>query len=277
MVKYPFWVAYTNYYIIRYNMRVAAIRVVNTRVLGYPGPVWPTQVPTWVPWNQRSAQLPRSPSSKHWLPVWPHTGKLAAAENAKRPVLVDNYRTRSTLAGADTVHAFIYVCRVGFVKWHKWCIACNRPTLACPRKIDVAIAFEVALQVASVARSVFMTSQLYRRLSALSVLSRYCWFTRDCRLPPAIRYDTILMLFRSTSPLGDRASPPQVRLSVGDLSPPSSPGFTAELNGPYVLRRIRTMCRRFGDQSAGGSVLSPSQLDRARTRDWVGPGIISGT
>ena len=49
MVKYPFWVAYTNYYIIRYNMRVAAIRVVNTRVLGYPGPVWPTQVPTWVP------------------------------------------------------------------------------------------------------------------------------------------------------------------------------------------------------------------------------------
>jgi len=41
---------------------------------------------------------------------------LAAAENAKRPVLVDNYRTRSTLAGADTVHAFIYVCRVGFVK-----------------------------------------------------------------------------------------------------------------------------------------------------------------
>ena len=59
------------------------------------------------------------------------------------------------------------------------------------------------------------------------------------------------MLFRSTSPLGDRASPPQVRLSVSDLSPPNSPGFTAELNGPCVLRRIRTMQRRFGDRSAG--------------------------
>jgi len=50
-------------------------RDVNTRVLGYPGPVWPTWVQTRVPWNQRSAQLPRSPSSKHWLPVWPHTGE----------------------------------------------------------------------------------------------------------------------------------------------------------------------------------------------------------
>ena len=36
-----------------------------------------------------------------------------------------------------------------------------------------------------------------------------------------------------------------------------------------VLRRIRTMHRRFGDRSAGGSVLSPRQLDRARTRDRV--------
>jgi len=153
----------------------------------------------------------------------------------------------------------------------------NRPTLACLRKITVAIAFEVALQVASVARSVFMTSQLCRRLSTLSVLSRYCW-VNVCRLPPVLRYDTILMLFRSTSPLGgDRASPPQVRLSVSDLSPPSSPGFTAELNGPCVLRCIRTIWQRFGDRSAGGSVPSPSQLDRARTRDRVGSGIISGT
>jgi len=71
------------------------------------------------------------------------------------------------------------------------------------------------------------------------------------------------MLFRSTSPLGDRASPPQVRLSVSDLSPPSSPGFTAELNGPCVLLRIRTMRRRFGDLSAGGLV-------RARA-NWIGP------
>jgi len=175
------------------------------------------------------------------------------------------------LAGADTVHAFIYVCRAGFVKCHEWRIACNRPTLVCPRIIAGVIAFEVALQVASIARSVFMTSQLYRRLSALSVLSRYCWVVYACRLPLVIRYDTILMLCRSTSPLGDRASPPQVRLSVSDLSPPSSPGFTAELNGPCVLRRIRTVRRRFGNRSAGGSVPSPSQLYRA------GSGIILGT
>jgi len=66
-------------------------------------------------------------------------------------------------------------------------------------------------------------------------------------------------------------------MSVSDLSPPSSPGFTAELNGPCVLQRIRTMWMRFGDRSAGGSVPSPSQLDRARIRDRVGLGIISGT
>jgi len=84
-----------------------------------------------------------------------------------------------------------------------------------------------------------------------------------------------MMIFRSTSPLGDRASPSQVRLS--DLSPPSSPGFTAELNGPCVLRCIHTMRRQFGDRFAGGSVPSPSQLDRAQTRDRVALGIISGT
>ena len=180
------------------------------------------------------------------------------------------------LAGADTVHTFIYIRRVGFVKCHEWRVACNPPTLACLRIIAAAIAFEVRLQVASVASSVFMTSQLYRRLSALSVLSRYCW-VNACRLPPVIRYDTILMLVRSTSPLGDRASLPPVSLSVTDLPPPSSRCFTVELNGPYVLRHIHTMRRRFGDRSAGGSVLSPSQLDGARTRDWVGSGIKFGS
>ena len=150
------------------------------------------------------------------------------------------------LAGAHTVHTFIYVRWVQWVvivKYHEWRVACNCPTLACPRIIAAAIAFEVALQVASVARSVFMTSQLYRSLSALSVLSRYCWVVNACRLPPVIHYDTILMLFWSTSPLGDRASPSLVRLSVSDLPPPSTPCFTAELNGPRVLRRIHTMRR----------------------------------
>ena len=77
-------------------------------------------------------------------------------------------------------------------------VACNRLSLVCPRIIAAAIASEVALQEASVTRSNFMTSQLYRRLSALSVLSRYCGVVNACRLPPVIRYDTILMLFRST-------------------------------------------------------------------------------
>ena len=64
------------------------------------------------------------------------------------------------------------------------------------------------------------------------------------------------MLFRSTSPLGNRASLLQVRLSVSDLSPPSSPGFTAELklavcaaahsyNAPAIRRPI---CRQFGTE-----------------------------
>ena len=143
------------------------------------------------------------------LSVAPHPPSLQSSLVCRGPVV--NWP-------AWTVHAFIYVRQVGFVKCHEWRIACNRQTLACPRIIAAAISFEVALQVASVARSVFMTSQLYRRLSALSVLSRYCW-VNACRLPSVIRYDTILMLFRLTSPLGDRASPPHVRLSFSDLSP----------------------------------------------------------
>ena len=167
-------------------------------VLGYPGPVWPTRVPTRV---QRSAQLQRSPSSKHWLLVWPHTGEycigcsrkcgatrvliacwwLSHTQHAKRGSPPTQFTvvpcmswSGCKLAIMDTMHAFIYVRRVGFVKCREWRVACNRPTLACRRKIAAAIAFEVALQVASVACSVFMTSQLYRRLSALSVLSRHC-------------------------------------------------------------------------------------------------------
>ena len=75
-----------------------------------------------------------------------------------------------------------------------------------------------------------MTSQLYRRLSVFSVLPMYCWVVHACQLPPAIPYDTTLMLFWSTSPLGDRASPPPFCLSVSDLPPARTPSFTAELN-----------------------------------------------
>ena len=143
----------------------------------------------------------------------------------------------------------------------------------CPRIIATAIAFEVALQVASVACSVFMTSQLYWRLSALSVLSRYCGIVNACRLPPVIRYDTILMLFRSTSPLGDRATCERRRTGGGVGPSVSQRSPSPKLHGraywamcATVLRCIHTMRRRFGDRSAGGSVPSPSQLDRARTR-----------
>jgi len=150
----------------------------------------------------------------------------------------------------------------------EWRVACNRPTLVCPRIIAAAIAFEVALQVASVARSVFMTSQLYRRLSALSVLSRYCWVVNACWLPPVIRYDTILMLFRSTSPLGDRATAcVAARRSVCQSAISLPKASRLSLMGHVcVLRRIHTMWWRFGDRSAGGWVPNPSQLDRARTR-----------
>jgi len=168
---------------------------------------------------------------------------------------------------------YISKVSVGFVKCHEWCAARNRLTLVCPWIIAVAIAFEVALQVASVARSNFMTSQLYRRLSALSVLSRNCGVVNACRLPPVIRYDTILMLFRSTSPLGDRATvcvaaagpaAAPVRLSISDLPPRAS--RQSLMGHVCVLQRIHTMRRRYGDRSAGGSVPSPSQLDRARIR-----------
>ena len=147
---------------------------------------------------------------------------------------------------------------------HQWRVACNRPTLACLWKIAAAVAFEVNLHMASVACSVFMTSQLYRHLSALSVLSRYCRVVNVCRLPPVICYDTILMLFRSTSPLGNRASPPPVRLSVSDLPPPSSPSFIAELNGPC------TCCGAF-IQCSGDSV-TDLQAVRCRARaNWIRP------
>ena len=71
------------------------------------------------------------------------------------------------------------------------------------------------------------------------------------------------MLFRSTSPLGDRATAcvaaavpvaARVHLSVSDLPPPS---FTAELNGPCVRAAAhsynavairRPICRRFGTE-----------------------------
>jgi len=98
--------------------------------------------------------------------------------------------------------------------------------------------FEVALRVASVAHRVFMTSQLYRCLSALSVLSKYCRVVRACRLPPVIPCDTILMLFRSTSPLGDRVSPPPVRLSVTDLTPQALQASRQSLMGHYGVTII---------------------------------------
>ena len=121
--------------------------------------------------------------------------------------------------------------------------------MACPRKIAAAIALEVALQVTSVSRSVFMvfmTSQLYRVcLRCQSYQGTVKLTCVDCLV---IRYDKILMLFRSTP------SPPQVRLSVSELSPPRSPGFTAELNGPCVLRRrIRTEPKPTGSGPNHGS------------------------
>jgi len=180
------------------------------------------------------------------------------------------------LAGVDTVHAFIYVRQVGFVKCHEWRVACNRPTLTCPQTIAAAIAFEVALQVASVARSVFMTSQLYWHLSALSVLSRYCWVVNACRLPPVIRYDTILMLFRSTSPLENRASPPPVCLSA--ISLPQAVHASQQSLMGHVCCGAFVQC--VGNAATDlQAVRYRDRANRIRPKPGigVGSGIISGT
>ena len=112
------------------------VRDVNTRVLGYLGLVWPTRVP----WNQRSAQLPRSPSSKYCIGCSRKREAahvLIACSSPTQFTVVSScmWWSGCKLAGVDTVHAFIYVRRVGFVKYHEWRVACNRPTLVCPRKI----------------------------------------------------------------------------------------------------------------------------------------------
>jgi len=105
-----------------------------------------------------------------------------------------------------------------------------------------------------------MTSQLYRRLSALSVLCRYCGVVNACRLPPVIPYDTILMLFRSTSPLGDRASPP---VSQRSPSPQALHASRQSLMG-HVCCGAFIQC--------GGDWATDLQEVRYRARaNWIGP------
>ena len=108
----------------------------------------------------------------------------------------------------NKIKKYISKVAVGFVKSREWCLACNCPWTACPRKSAVPVAFEVA-------RTVFVVSQLYRHLSALSVLSRYCWVVHACWLSPAILCDTMLMLFPSTAPLGDCVCVVSGECSVG--------------------------------------------------------------
>ena len=132
----------------------------------------------------------------------------------------------------NKIKKYIRKVSVGFAKCHEWRVA----TL---RVIGRAWTGVSTLRVASVAHTVFMTSQLYRRMSVLSVLSRYCWVVHTCRLPPAIPYDTILRLFRSTSSLGNaRPCVATASPSVSQRYPsPSTPSFTAELNGSSWRQR----------------------------------------
>ena len=68
------------------------------------------------------------------------------------------------------------------------------------------------------------------------------------------------MLVRSTPPLGDRASPPPVRLSVSDLPPPSGP---MGLMG-HVCCGAFTQC--------GGDSATDLQAVRYRVRaNWIRP------
>ena len=69
-------------------------------------------------------------------------------------------------------------------------------------------------------------------------------------------------------------SPPQVHLPVSDLSPQAVQASQQSLMG-HVCCGAFVQCS--GDSATDLQVPSPSQLDRARTRDKVGLGIISGT
>ena len=104
-----------------------------------------------------------------------------------------------------------------------------------------------------------MTSQLYWRLSALSVLSGYCRVVNACQLPPVIPYDTILMLFRSTSPLGDRAG----RRCQSPISLPLFHASRHSLMG-HVCCGAFIQC--------GGNSATDLQAVRYRARaNWIGP------
>ena len=99
---------------------------------------------------------------------------------------------------------FYLICNLGLYnatrrireKCHEWrvaSLACNRPTL--DRRVRAAGGLcrpHCLYDVTTIPR-----------LSALSVLSRYCWVVHACRLPSAIPYHSTLMLFRWTSSLGD--------------------------------------------------------------------------
>ena len=150
----------------------------------------------------------------------------------------------------------------------EWSVACNRPTLACPRIIAAAIAAgglcrpQCLYDVTTIPESVCI-------VSPIKVLLIYRMSTASC---DTLWHDTDAI---SINIAIRRPCVAAAGSSVSQRSP--SPKQSNGLNGPCVLRRIHTMRRRFGDRSAGGSVRSPSQLDRARTRDRVGSGIISGT
>jgi len=96
-------------------------RDVNTRVLGYPVPCG---VPGSRPGSCETSDLPSYRDRLYQSTDCPcghiqESTALAAAENAEQPVLVDNYRTRSTLSAAPRPPSLqsSLVCRGPVVNW----------------------------------------------------------------------------------------------------------------------------------------------------------------
>ena len=126
---------------------------------------------------------------------------------------------------------YISKVSVGFVKCYEWRVACNRPTLASPQKNRRGNSFwsrdvgglcrpQCLYDVTTILASVCVVSLIKVLLSCSHVLTASCdtlWHNTD-----AISiYITIRRPCVATA-----------CLSVSDLPPPSTPSFTAELNGP---------------------------------------------
>ena len=120
---------------------------------------------------------------------------------------------------------YISKVSVGFVKCYEWHIACNRPTLACPRKIAAAKLLKSRCGwPLSPAVSLWRQNYTGICLHCQSYQGTVELTSVDCLLWYAMRQYWCYFDWHHHQET--------VRLSVSNLPPPSSPSFTAQLNGP---------------------------------------------